>query len=302
MIRWLRQHGRVFLQTLRRFKAQPVAVLLNTLVIGVALSLPTAGYVLLNHARAAADGVAARPQLSLFLQVDASAETVSQLKVRLENHPAVAAVRFVPKDTALEQLAQSTGLGDLTQVLDGNPLSDAFVIDAKDLAPPALDRLREEMSRWPGVEHVQVDSGWARRLDALLRLGRTGMALLGGLLALALVLTTFNTIRLQILTQRDEIELSKLIGATDGFIRRPFLYYGTLLGLLGGVAAWAIVEGSLRLLADPVAELAQLYGAAFRLTSLGIRDSLGLLGLSAALGWLGASLSVARHLRDIEPR
>lgn len=303
MIRWVRQHAQVFLRTLARFIAQPVAAALNALVIGVALSLPAVGYVLLDNLGAAAQGIAARPQLSLFLRLDANAQAVADIQARLEAHPSVAAARFVPKEVALEQLAERTGLPELASALDGNPLPDAFVVDARaDLPPSGLERLREELAGWPGVDHVQLDSAWARRLDALLRLGRTGIAVLGALLGIALVLASFNTIRLQILTQREEIEVSKLIGATDGFIRRPFLYYGALLGLAGGAIAWGIVEACLRLLEAPVAELSRLYGGSFRLASLGWRESLALLGLSAALGWLGAILSVSRHLRDIEPR
>jgi cell division transport system permease protein len=279
VIRWVRQHARVFLRTLARFKAQPVAAALNALVIGVALSLPATGYVLLANLGAAAQGIAARPQLSLFLRLDADAQAVADIQARLESHPSVAAARFVPKEAALEQLAERTGLPELASALDGNPLPDAFVVDTRaDLPPSGLERLREELAGWPGVDHVQLDSAWAHRLDALLRLGRTGIAVLGALLGIALVLA-----------------------ATDGFIRRPFLYYGALLGLAGGAIAWGIVEACLRLLEAPVAELARLYGGSFRLASPGWRESLVLLGLSAALGWLGAILSVSRHLRDIEP-
>ncbi len=303
MIRWVRQHVRVFLRTLARFKAHPVAATLNALVIGVTLSLPAAGYALLDNLGAAAEAIPARPQLSLFLRPDAGAPAVADIEARLKAHPSVAAMRFVPKEAALEELAQRTGLPDLPSVLEGNPLPDAFVVDARtELSPAALERLREEMAGWPEVDHVQLDSAWARRLEALLRLGRTGIAVLGALLGIALVLASFNTIRLQILTHREEIEVSKLIGATDSFIRRPFLYYGALLGLAGGGIAWGIVEASLRLLEAPVAELARLYGASFRLASLGWREGLALAGLSAALGWLGAILSVSRHLREIDPR
>jgi cell division transport system permease protein len=297
------QHARVFLRTLARLMAQPVATALNALVIGVALSLPAAGYVLLDNLATAAQGIATRPQLSLFLRLDADAQAVAQIQARLKAHSSVAAVHFVPKAAALEQLAERIGVPELASALEGNPLPDAFVVDARaDLSAPGLERLREEMAGWPAVDHVQLDSAWARRLDAMLQLGRTGIAVLGALLGIALVLASFNTIRLQILTQREEIEVSKLIGATDGFIRRPFLYYGALLGLLGGGIAWGIVEACLRLLETPVEELARLYGASFRLASLGWREGFALVGLSAALGWLGAILSVTRHLRQIEPR
>jgi cell division transport system permease protein len=300
--RWLRQHARALGRTLRRFLRHPVAAALNVLVIGIALSLPTSGYVLVENLGRAATGVAARPQFTVFLQRDAAAGADAQVRALLERHGGVAAFRFVPRDEALRQLRESAGLGDLDPVLEKNPLPDAFVVDARALDPDQLERMREQMAAWPAVEHVQLDSAWARRLDALLRLGQLAVAVIAALLGTALVLVTFNTIRLQILTQRDEIEVAKLIGATDGFIRRPFLYFGTLLGLAGGAAGWAIVAAALALLGGPVSRLAELYGARFGLSHLGIAETAALLGTSALLGWLGASLSVARHLRDIEPK
>jgi cell division transport system permease protein len=152
------------------------------------------------------------------------------------------------------------------------------------------------------VAHVQLDSEWARKLDAALKLGRTAIAILGLLLSSALVAVTFNTIRLQILTQRDEIEVSKLIGATDAFIRRPFYYLGLLQGLAGGVVALVLVAAGLGLLNREVRVLADSYGSGFRLGFLSFADALAVMALAALLGWLGAQLSVSRHLREIEPR
>lgn len=302
MTRWLRHHLRAFGRTLGRFLRHPVAAGLNVLVIGIALSLPTAGYVLMDNMGRAANGVAAKPQFTVFLQRDAGADAAAQVRALLERHGGVAGFRFVPRDEALRQLRDSAGLGDVDPVLDKNPLPDAFVVDAEALDPDQLDRMREQMAAWPAVDHVQLDSAWARRLDALLRVGQLAVLVVAALLGTALVLVTFNTIRLQILTQRDEIEVAKLIGATDGFIRRPFLYYGSLLGLAGGAAGWLIVAAALALLNGPVGRLAELYGARFTLSHLGVPESAALLGAAAFLGWLGATLSVARHLRDIEPK
>lgn len=302
MTRWLRQHARALARTLRRLLRQPVATTLNVLVIGIALSLPTAGYVVMDNLGRAASGIAARPQFTVFLERDAGAEALAEVRSRIGQHGGVAAFRFVPRDEALRQLRASAGLGDLDPVLERNPLPDAFVVDAKALDPDQLERMREQMAAWPAVEHVQLDSAWARRLDALLRVGRLAVLVVAALLGTALVLVTFNTIRLQILTQRDEIEVAKLIGATDGFIRRPFLYFGTLLGLAGGAAGWGIVAVALALLDAPVGRLAELYGERFGLAHLGLPETAALLGAAAFLGWLGASLSVARHLRDIEPK
>ena len=154
----------------------------------------------------------------------------------------------------------------------------------------------------PKVAHVQLDSAWVKRLETLVALGRTAVLILTALLAFGLVAVTFNTIRLQILTQKDEIEVSKLIGATDAFIRRPFFYLGLAQGALGALAALAIVYACMRILNRSILELAQLYGSDFRLTFLGFADCLALLSFADILGCLGAYMSVSRHLADTEPR
>jgi len=161
-----------------------------------------------------------------------------------------------------------------------------------------MEKLAAEFRQWPKVEHVQLDSAWVRRLDALVRLGRTATLLLGVLLGAGLIAICFSIIRMQTLTHRSEIEVSELLGATDGFIQRPFLYYGVLLGLGGGVAAWLLVAAATAWLRGPLGELARLYDLNLVLQMLDARDSALLLGLGAALGWLGAMISLKQHLRQ----
>jgi cell division transport system permease protein len=204
-------------------------------------------------------------------------------------------VRFVSRDAALADLGRA-GLEEVIASLPQNPLPDAFVVTLSASDPMLADRLELDFKSLPKVAYVQADSAWVRRLDALLRLGRTGVVLLSGLLGIALVAVTFNTIRLQILTQRDEIELCRLIGATHAYIRRPFFYLGSLLGLLGGLAALGIVATGLAILNRDLGALTQLYGADLRLSLPGPREMGVVLGSAAALGWLGAHLSVSRHL------
>jgi cell division transport system permease protein len=210
----------------------------------------------------------------------------------------VAHLRYVSREKALEDMKRGSAMAGIAEGLGHNPLPDAFVVDARDAAATALERLRTEMAAWPKVAHVQLDTEWAQRLDAVLKLGRVALALLATLLAFALVAITFNTIRLQILTQRAEIEVASLIGATDGFIRRPFLYYGALLGALGGVAACMLVWAAATVLSGALADLSYLYGARWEVRSLTVADGTSVLGFAAALGWLGAWLSVARHLSE----
>jgi cell division transport system permease protein len=189
------------------------------------------------------------------------------------------------------------GLADVIDSLPGNPFPDAFALEPKDEQPATLEALAAELRKLPRVEHVQLDSAWVRRLDALLRLGRTGLALLALMLGVGLVAITFNTIRLQVLTQRAEIEVSRLLGATDAFVRRPFYYHGALQGMGGGLLAWLIVAGAALALRGPIGELVQLYSLEFALTPLGPAESALLLAIAAGLGWLGAMLSVRQYLR-----
>lgn len=299
---WFWQHSDALATTLSRLARTPVGTLLNLGVIGVALALPVGLYVALDNLRAFTGSLSSNPQLSIFLALDADKATIEKTRSRLVQHPGVLDARFVPRDKALKELKASTGLGDVVDSLPQNPLPDAFVVRPRERAPEALERLRDDFAGWPGITHVQLDTAWARRLEAGLKVARMGVGLLATLLAFALVAVTFNTIRLQILTRREEIEVSKLIGATDGFIRRPFLYFGALQGLAGGVAAWAIVWAGVQLLNGALAELAMLYDARFALRHLDPADSLSLMAFSAGLGWFGAWLSVSQHLSRIEPR
>lgn len=296
----MRQHLDLLSAVLRRMFVSRVGGLLNILVIGIALSLPAGMYVLLQNAQGLVAQLSGAPQISLFLTMNAQENDIAELHRRLEANEAIAGIEFVSRDRALEQLKQSTGLADVIGSLEKNPLPDAFIVSPRQAEPQALDALRNELARLPRVEQAQLDSAWAYKLEALLRFGRLAVLILASLLSIALVAVTFNTIRLQVLTQRDEIEVARLIGATDGFIRRPFLYFGALQGLFGGIAAWLIVSASLLLLNRPLGELSQLYASQFVLQPLSPGDSLSLLLFSLYLGWLGAWLSVARHLSQVE--
>ncbi|HEU0189180.1 MAG TPA: permease-like cell division protein FtsX [Gallionella sp.] len=287
---------------MRRMFASPLAAFLNVLVIGIALSLPTGMYVVLQNAQGMVVQLSGSPQISLFMSMNAKTGDVDALRNQLAQHPAIASVEFVARDQALEQLKQSTSLADVIGSLNQNPLPDAFIVHPKSGDAQALDALRNELAKLPKVEHAQLDSAWAYKLEALLKFGRMAVLILASLLSLALIAITFNTIRLQILTQRDEIEVSKLIGATNSFIRRPFLYFGAMQGLLGGIMAWFIISLSLVLLNHQLKALSELYASQFVLQPLSLGDSLSLLLFSLYLGWLGAWLSVARYLSQIEPR
>jgi cell division transport system permease protein len=299
---WLRQHWHAIAAAFGKVGAQKSAAALNALVIGIALALPAGGYALLAGVRAATAGAALEPQLSVFLRLDATRAEAEALGAKLKADPRVREVRFVPREQALKELQAVEGLAEVVAALHSNPLPDAFVLRPRSGESEALETLAGGVRGLPAVALVQTDSAWARRLGALARTARLAIALLATLLAFGLVAITFNTIRLQILTQRAEIEIAKLIGATDAFIRRPFFYLGALQGLAGGLVALAIVWGSFAALNLGVAELAASYGSGFRLTPLAAGDALAVVLFSGGLGWLGAFLSVSKYLLEIEPR
>ena len=292
MSAWLRQHLQAVLSALKRLSV------LNALVIGVALSLPAGGYALLESLRGVAGRFALDTQISVFLHPEAKRADAEALGKTLRGDRRIAKVRFVPREEALKELASVQGLPEVIAALGRNPLPDAFVVTSNG---DAVESLSADLGKLPGVAYVQADAAWARRLAALAGIGRLALWLLSALLGIGLVAVTFNTIRLQILTQRAEIEVSKLIGATDAFIRRPFYYLGLLQGLAGGLVAIAIVSGGLALLNREVRVLAESYGSGFRFSPLSAADTLAIVLFAGLLGWLGAQLSVSRHLREIEP-
>ena len=299
---WLRLHWMAFAGTVAKLGATPFATLLNVLVIGVALALPAGAYALLVNLQQAARNVSSDPEFSVFLSLDVKKGEIAELDRRLRALSGVAKIEFRSREAALAEFRKHPSMGDVIATLDKNPLPDAFVVLMADNNAEELDRLAEKVRGWPNVEHVQVDSAWVRRVAAAVGVGRAAVLILAGLLSFALLAVTFNTIRLQILTQREEIEVSKLLGATNGTIRRPFYYYGAILGLLGGGAALAVVFGALHLLNNSVAGFAKLYASDFRLDQLPPEDLASILLFAAALGLTGAWLSVARHLREFEPR
>jgi len=296
---WFSQHRAALASAFRRLWSTPLNTVLSLLVIGIALTLPGFGYVMLDNLRDLGRNASGVQQISLFMQLDAGKKDVGEIESRLKL-AANAKWHFVPKEDALKRMQSSEGMAEIVASLPRNPLPDAFIIEPANTEPEALEILRKEISGWPKVAHVQLDSAWIKRFDAFLRLGKLALAMLTGLFAAGLVAVTFNTIRLQVMAQAAEIEVARMIGATDAFIRRPFYYFGALQGALGGLLAAALVIGALRLLAAPVGELAVLYGGTFSLRSPGLLPVLLLAGSGAFLGWLGAQLSVSLSLRKFD--
>lgn len=299
MSAWLSQHSAALAAAFRRLLAAPMSTLLSLLVIGIALTLPAFGYVLLDNLRELGSRAAGVKQISVFMELGASRKDVAEIENRLRQATGLS-WRFVPREEALKRLQQTEEMAEIVASLPRNPLPDAFIVEPADTEPAALEALGKELAGWPKVAHVQLDSAWVKRFDAFLRLGRLGLAMLAGLFAAGLVAVTFNTIRLQVMARAAEIEVARMIGATDAFIRRPFYYFGALQGALGGLLAAGIVLGGLHLLAGPVGELAALYGTAFALKVPTAIGAAVLAAGGAVLGWLGAQLSVSLSLRKFD--
>ena len=296
---WFAQHRAALASALGRLWSAPLNTLLSLLVIGIVLTLPAFGYVLVDNLRDLGRNASGVQQISVFMSLDASSKEVGEIENRLKQ-AANGKWRFVPKEEALKRMQTSEGMAEIVASLPRNPLPDAFIVEPTNTAPEALEVVRKEIAGWPRVDHVQLDSAWVKRFDAFLRLARLALWMLAGIFAAGLIAVTFNTIRLQVMALAAEIEVARLIGATDSFIRRPFYYFGALQGALGGLLAAALVLGALALLAGPVGELAELYGAGFSLRPLGVIEVAALAGIGAFLGWLGAQLSVSLSLRKFD--
>ncbi|MDP2833767.1 MAG: permease-like cell division protein FtsX [Pseudomonadota bacterium] len=293
---WLAHHLHSLKIAAEQFRAAPVATLFTILVIGVAVSLPAGLYVLLSNLERAAGGVKPQAEVTAFFkEVD---ETKARaLAASLKKRADVAEVLFISKNAGIKRL-EAAGLAEVAVGLPENPLPHTLVLTPKETTPEALELLAAEVKGNPDVERVLVDSDWIKRLAALMQLGRDLVGMLIVVLGAALAAITGNTIRLQIYAQEDAIEVARLIGATDRFIRRPFLYFGGIQGLAGGLAGWLLVIAGGLLLESSVAQVAAAYGSQFLLAGLSLQETGLLLLFSSMLGWLGAYFAVSRALRQ----
>jgi cell division transport system permease protein len=299
MKHWLAHHVHSLKLALRRLLGAPLATAFSILVIGVALSLPTSLYVALVNLQRLAGDVTHGGEITLYLKARTDESAGRRLAESLGKRAGIARAEFVSREQGLKWLEQG-GMGDLLAGLTDNPLPHVISLMPTHADAETMARLAEEISKRPEVDHVALDGEWARRLDALLGFGETLAAILAGILGLALATITGNTIRLQIYALREEIEVSRLIGATDRFIRRPFLYFGAAQGLLGGGAGLAIVYAMKAALATHVDRLAAAYGSQFPITGPNPLEILVILATATFLGLLGAYLSVGHALRRLD--
>ena len=299
---WLISHGQACRRAIRRLLSQPTVTLLSVLVIGIAITLPLGLYVTFANVSAAASRVNTEPNVNVYLALNASEQEAREVERKLKLLANVDVVTFISRETALTEMKRVENLSDLLSSLETNPLPHAFSIRPKASDSEALAALQKEITALPKVEIVAMDFAWAQKLKRFAAFAEHIVLLLGTLLAAAVVFVTGNTIRLQILTQKDEIEVSQLIGATRRFIRRPFLYFGTVQGLLAGLVAVLAVVAFIWWAGAEVHALTASYGSDFALQTPTLRQSLGVILLSGLLGWLGAFLSVWMYLRRVSNR
>lgn len=296
-------HRKVAKDSARRLWQTPVASLMTWTVMGVALALPVGLLLLLTSLQGVSAGWESAARVTVYLEDQLSLEDAGRLRIDIGVRGDVSEVELIDKSAALEEFRTSSGLKEALDYLDENPLPHTL------LATPAegsrteagMQALVEALEQTRGVAQVQVDLGWLQRLDAITELLGRGVWALAALLAVAVILVIGNTIRLAIESRRDEILVAKLVGGTDAFVRRPFLYTGLWFGLGGGIVAFVLLQLTLWFLSEPVERLAGLYRSNFSLSGLSFESTVALIAAAVLFGWLGAWLAVKRHLDAIEP-
>ncbi len=300
---WAMRHLQALLYSLGRLSRAPLSTLMTVTVLSIALAFPTGLKLLLDNAQRLSGSLDNSANISIFLKRDLDSAKLDAIAAQLKLKSSVASVQLITPEQALQEFRHNSGFAEALDTLDNNPLPAVMVIapTAAHATPEGAEALLQELKLMSEVDIAQLDLQWVRRFQAITEIAARGVLLLSTLLALAVLLVIGNTIRLEIQNQKDEIEITKLIGGTNAFIRRPFLYSGFWYGLFGGVLAWMLVSLNLWLLTEPVKKLAGLYHSNFQLTSIDLPTLMILILSSALLGLLGSWIAVARHLYAIEP-
>ena len=300
---YLEHHTEIAIFSLGKLLKTPIASLMTIAVIGIALALPGTLYLLLNNAQAISQSWDDSTQISLYLDTNIGDAQATAIAAALSKRPEIINSKYISRTQALEEFRQQSGFGAILDTLDNNPLPGVIIAKPTLLGMSSfqLQQLVKELQTMPSVELAQFDLEWVQRLYAIFEVIRYTVSIIAILLCFAVLLVIGNTIRLDILSRREEIEIIKLIGASDAFVRRPFLYSGFWYGLSGGIVATLLISIALILLQEPINTLAKLYGSQFELKTMSLQMLTLLLGSSSLLGLTGAWLAVGRHLRHIKP-
>ncbi len=304
MIGYFLRHAQVLLASLGQLARAPGSTLMTVCAIGITLALPTLLYLLVDNIETMSRSWGGRVQVSIFLKQNVSMEDAQSLQQDVLRKSEIQSSQLITADQALAEFKTQSGFGRALDLLGENPLPASIVVRFNDeySNPAIIEELLAGLQTRPEVDFAQWDMAWVQRLYVILKLVQRAVFVLAALLGLAVVIIISNTIRLAILSRRDEIEIMKLIGATDRFIRRPFLYGGAIQGLLGALLAMVVVSVSLQLLDGPVVELVALYRGNFVTSGISGRTLSILLVTGCGLGWLAARATVGRYLRQIEPK
>jgi cell division transport system permease protein len=304
MNNWLNHQSQAIKLVLTRMRHNMLSSFMICLVIGVAMCLPSLFYLGVDNLAKLSTHMQNETEISLFLKLDASADTVSEIDNLLAKNSAIKHYHLVTKDEAWKNLQKkseaNTDASNVIQQISKNPLPDAFFIQAKSADPATLEALKNELQNISGVEHALLNTEWAKRLSTLLSLGKKIIFFIALLITVALLVIIGNTVRMQILTQKDEIEVSNLMGATNSFIRTPFLYAGMLYGLLGGLLAIAILILIIQLYNQSIAQLSSLYSSDLSLLWFNFPLFIGIIVSSIFIGWLGSYLATTRAIASIK--
>lgn len=304
MKQWFERHMQTLVGSLGRLWQQPFATMLTIVVIGIALALPACLHVLVQNVRVASGGWNSALDISVYMKPDASLDQTKRAADRIRQRRDVDEVTLIEADAALAEFRRNSGFGAALDALKNNPLPHALVVrpDAEFRDAGRVQTLSAELKKIDGVDIVQLDTEWVSRFNAILDVIRRGVFLAAVLFALGILVIIGNTIRLDIENRRGEIEVTKLVGGSDAFVRRPFLYNGVWYGLAGGLIAGLIVVVVVAVLSTPVQRIAGLYGSQFQIEGVGVIGWVALLLGGALLGWLGSFIVATRELREIEPK
>jgi len=304
MSNWLNHHLQAIKLVLSRMRSNLLSSFMICLVIGVALCLPSLFYLGVDNLSKLTDHMQNETEISLFLKLNASADTIAEIDALLAKNPAIKQYHLVTKDEAWQQLQAKSkdnqDVSDAINQLGKNPLPDAFFIQAKSANPETLEALRNTLQNIPGVEQAILNAEWAKRLATLLSIGKKLIFFIAALLTIVLLVIIGNTVRMQILTQKDEIEVSYLIGATNSFIRTPFLYAGVFYGLFGSALAILMIAGMIQTFNYSVLEISRLYNSDFSLTLFNANLFLTVIGVAVIIGWIGSYFAVTRAINAIK--
>ena len=294
-------HRVTLVQSLRDMVSEPLQTAMTVLVIAIALALPGALFLAVENLERLSGNVKASTQLTVFLEFGVEEKTIETLEIQLQTLVGVSSISYISPEQALTEFQALSGFGSALDYLAESPLPAVFLVQPDSVKLDRAGEIADQISKLSGVDQVQIDMQWLQRLRSMLEIGEKLITALSITLGLGVLLAVANTIRMAIQSRTDEIIVIRLVGGTDGYVRRPFLYTGLIFGLSGGLVSVLLLWGSVNWLNSSIEVLASLYESRFVLHGLSIWSLLGILGGGALLGLLGAWVAVRRHLRGIEP-